>query len=144
MKVTKIFEFAAGHRLSGYNGKCFYPHGHNFKLKVTVTGQLDELGMIIDFSILKVIVERILDENFDHKMILKKDDPINQAIVEAFFKDRPISKRLNDAFYLVDYNPTAENMGLDLFNKIKDASPEVILSKITLYETDTSYAEITK
>ena len=144
MKITKIFNFEAGHRLSHYAGKCFYLHGHSYKLEVTVAGVLNKLGMIIDFGVLKDIVNKILDKNFDHKMIMKKDDLANQAVVKAFIPSGD-NFDVGYGFYLVDYNPTAENIGLDLFNKIKaDLKDGVILSKIVLYETETSYAEITK
>ena len=76
-------------------------------------------------------------------MILKRDDPVNQAFINAVVFKRYCS--MGDGFYLVDYNPTVENMVIDLFHKVKDVLPEgVTLEKIVLYETDTSFAEITR
>ena len=58
--------FSGGHHLREYPGNCEKPHGHNWKVKVTVrVSELDELGMGMDFKVLKQQVNALVDE-LDH------------------------------------------------------------------------------
>ena len=57
MIVLKEFEFDAAHYLPSYNGKCEHLHGHTYKLVVKVDGRPDMEGMVLDFSLLKKIVQ---------------------------------------------------------------------------------------
>ena len=122
LTVTKIFKFEAAHWLPFYDGACHNLHGHSYKLEVTVTGEVKEnvknpqCGMIIDFSVLKGIVEEKIIRRFDHS-------------------------NLNDFFS----NPTAENMVEYFAESINMALPtNIVLVSIKLWETDSSYAEITR
>lgn len=65
--VTKIFTFDAAHHLPFHKGKCKNLHGHTYKLEVTVGGELDENGLVIDFGDLKKIVSENIIEKYDHK-----------------------------------------------------------------------------
>jgi len=113
ISVTKIFTFDAAHRLNDYDGPCANIHGHTYKLEVTVgVHELDYQDMVIDFSRLKEIVENVVLERFDH----------------VFINDQ------------VNYNPTAENMALDIHHSLCAAGLNV--DKIRLWETPTSYAEV--
>ena len=61
MKVLKEFEFDAAHYLPSYNGKCEHLHGHTYRLVVMVDGRPDHEGMVLDFTLLKKLVqERVL------------------------------------------------------------------------------------
>lgn len=136
MKATRVFTFDSGHRLSNYEGKCKRLHGHTYKLEVTVEGDLDKLGMVMDFGDLKILFNDYIDSKFDHKMILKKGDALNEAIAKVLPKD-------DLSICWVDYNPTAENIASDIFNILKNALvSDVRLSGVKLYETPTSFAEI--
>lgn len=135
MKVTKVFNFCYGHRLSGYTGKCFNLHGHNGLLEVTLEGKLKQNGMVLDFGIIKQSVNKVLDEEFDHKTILKSDDPINTKLIRA-------CSDIIDSFRLVNYNPTAENMAIDIWNQVASKiASDIKVTKIKLYETPTSFVE---
>ena len=59
MKVSKEFTFDAAHYLTKYHGKCENLHGHTYRLRVTVEGNLDEEDMVMDFCELKELVEGI-------------------------------------------------------------------------------------
>jgi len=134
--VSKTFTFEAGHRLSNYAGKCRRLHGHSYILRLTVEGDLNDIGMVIDFGELKRFFNEIVDSKFDHRLILMGYDPFNKALSKALPKD-------DDSICWVDYNPTAENMVTDIFNMLKDELPTgVRLVGVKLYETPTSYAEI--
>jgi 6-pyruvoyltetrahydropterin/6-carboxytetrahydropterin synthase len=126
--VTKIIDFCYGHRLLNYDGKCKYLHGHNGRLEITVeSNRLDEKGMVIDFNIINKTVKTWIDSNMDHKMILSKQDPLI-----------PILKKAEQPMYIMEDNPTAENITKLIFNKVKSQGIDV--KEIRLWETPTSYA----
>lgn len=120
ISVTKTFEFEAAHHLPKYDGACKNLHGHSYKLEVEVTGDENNVTsfhqrMIIDFKILKQIVEEEIINKYDHA-------------------------NLNDFFF----TPTAENMAIFIFDKLSDKINhcKTFVSRVRLYETSTSYAEI--
>ena len=99
-RVTREIEFCYGHRLLNYDGKCKYLHGHNGRAIITLESEsLDDRGMVIDFSEIKKVVSDWIDENLDHRMILQHADPMV-----------PILREMNEPMYLIDTNPTAENI----------------------------------
>ena len=68
-EVTVEKSFAAGHYLRNYKGKCEKPHGHNYKVQVTLRGRdLDKAGLLLDFKDLKNVVGNVI-ERLDHQMI---------------------------------------------------------------------------
>jgi 6-pyruvoyltetrahydropterin/6-carboxytetrahydropterin synthase len=129
MQVTKIFTFAAGHRLLGYQGLCSNIHGHNYKLEVTVQDEIDTMGMVVDFKELKQRVNIALAK-YDHALILKKDDPLVETMKKADMR-----------VVVMEKNPTAENMLSDLIKSLP-ADCELNIVKLRLWETDTSFAEV--
>lgn len=66
MLVTKIFTFDAAHALTRYYGKCERMHGHTYRLEVTVEGEVDSNGLVIDFVLLKRLVKRHVLDHLDH------------------------------------------------------------------------------
>src|SRR5690606_38713747 len=94
--VTKRIDFCYGHRLLDYDGICKHPHGHNAVVEVDVrTDALDNRNMVVDFGDIKRIVRGWIDRELDHKMILRRDDPLV----------KPLSD-LGEPMFLVDDNPT--------------------------------------
>jgi len=80
MQVTKKFTFDSAHKLINYDGKCKNLHGHTYTLFVTVEGAVDKKsGMVIDFEIIKNIVNKNVIEIFDHAYI---NDVITQPTAE--------------------------------------------------------------
>ena len=69
-------EFAAAHALREYDGKCSRVHGHNYRVEVSVSGELDGSGMVLDFSLFKRVCGEVLDE-LDHRM-LNETPPFDQ------------------------------------------------------------------
>ena len=140
IRITKRFSFETGHALYGYDGKCRNVHGHSYKLYVTVIGRPIsdtthvKLGMVIDFSDLKVIVKNKIVDVFDHATVFNKNTPHVE-----------LAKELSDRGHnvlLVDYQPTSEMMIIDFANVIKQELPShVKLHSLKLQETDSSYAE---
>ena len=69
-RVTREIDFCYGHRLLNYDGKCKYLHGHNGRAVIAIEApQLDERGMVLDFSDIKDVVSHWIDENLDHRML---------------------------------------------------------------------------
>lgn len=127
------------HALYGHDGPCKNIHGHTYTLFVTLKGKIIEdkhnakNGMVIDFTDFKKIVKDNVIDFFDHSLVL------NAQTSHANFTD------LNENFekvQLVNYQPTCENLLIDILNKIKTQLPsEVTINSIKLEETPTSYAE---
>lgn len=69
MLVTKEFSFDSAHYLPDYHGKCENMHGHTYKLQVTVEGEVQPDGMVIDFVKLKEIVKNKVIDKLDHKIL---------------------------------------------------------------------------
>lgn len=98
--------FEAAHFIRGYAGKCARLHGHNWEVIAIVRGEkLDELGMLIDFKILKSELKKVLDE-FDHRF-------------------------LNELEPFTTENPTAENLARQIFNQL--AATEIFNGTTKLY-----------
>lgn len=139
VRVTKQFDFEMAHALWGYDGLCKNIHGHSYKLFVTVVGEpIDDQkaikeGMVIDFGDLKRIVKPMIVDKFDHSVVLNKNAP-----TEGLDKLTPMFDRI----YLLEYQPTCENMVIDFAMQIKEKLPDTIeLFSVRLYETATSFAE---
>ena len=127
-QVTREIDFCYGHRLMNYEGKCRHLHGHNGKAIITVEApKLDERGMVLDFSDIKQVVSTWIDENLDHRMILCKDDPVVAMLQE-----------IGEPLYLMDENPTAENIAKEIFDQTLQAGFPIIEAR--LWETPKCFA----
>lgn len=126
--VSRRAHFNAAHRLyrsdwsSEQNesifGKCNNPnyHGHNYELIVSVTGEVDPVtGYVLDVKTLKDFIKSEVEEAFDHKNLNL---------------DVPEFKTLN---------PTAENIVIVIYNKLKAVLDKKLDLKVTLYETPRNF-----
>ncbi len=127
-QVVKEIHFCYGHRLMNYNGKCAHPHGHNGKIEIELaSAALDSRGMVYDFGDIKEIIQKWVDHELDHKMILKKDDPLVKIL-----------KDLGEPYFLMDENPTAESLARLIFDYAK--TKKLPISRVTFWETPSSSA----
>ena len=127
-RVYKDIHFCYGHRLLNYDGKCAHPHGHNGKIVISLESKtLDKRGMVIDFGDIKDVVQKWVDEQLDHKMILRKDDELVKVL-----------KDLKEPYFLMDENPTAENLARLVFDFAK--SKKLPVKSVTFWETPSSSA----
>lgn len=130
-RVTRQIDFCYGHRLLQYDGKCKYLHGHNGRVVIALEApELDHRGMVLDFSDIKNVVSRWIDETLDHRMILHRDDPIVPALQAA-----------GEPLFLTDRNPTAENIARLIFDFAADHGFPV--AEVNLWETPNCYATYT-
>jgi 6-pyruvoyltetrahydropterin/6-carboxytetrahydropterin synthase len=129
-RVTKEIHFCYGHRLLGYAGKCRHLHGHNGKAVVTLeAAALDRLGMVVDFSEVKRVLGKWIDDSLDHRMLLHREDPVV-----------PELERQGEPLVLLDANPTAENIARVIFDHAAAVGLPVV--EVTLWETENSYATV--
>lgn len=127
-RVTRQIDFCYGHRLLNYEGKCKYLHGHNGRAVITIEAEkLDERGMVLDFSDIKLVVSRWIDENLDHRMILHRDDPVV-----------PMLQEMGEPIYLIDQNPTAETIARLIYEFT--ASQGFPIVEARLWETPNCFA----
>lgn len=109
MLISRRFEFDAGHRVFGHESKCAYLHGHRYVADVMFqSSELDALGRVIDFGILKESCGTWIDGQWDHALLLHPNDPIHGALMEAGEASRV--RLLHDPLRGDPLNPTAENM----------------------------------
>ena len=130
ISITKEFTFDAAHRLylgdrtpeenHAIFGKCCKIHGHTYLFRITVTGPLDDTGMIIHFSQLKSIVRELVINRYDHVMLNEIEE----------FRDVP---------------PTAEVMASHIYTRLKERlnTQGITVTSVVLYETPTSWATVT-
>ena len=127
-KVVKEIYFCYGHRLLNYDGRCAHPHGHNGKVEIELSSEkLDKRGMVFDFGDMKDIIQRWVDRKLDHKMILKKGDPLVKTLGD-----------LKEPYFEMGENPTAESLARLIFDYAK--SKKLPVSKVTFWETGNSSA----
>jgi len=126
--VTKRIDFCYGHRLLDYDGICKHPHGHNAVAEIEIAAaSLDARNMVADFSDIKRMVKRWVDRELDHRMILRHDDPLVEAL-----------RALGEPVYVVDSNPTVERIARLIYEvALAEGLP---VTKVTVWETPTSWA----
>jgi len=140
MKVTKIFKWHCSHLLTHHEGLCKNLHGHTYKLEVEVEGTTQKegrsRGMVIDFGDLKSVVNNYVVDKFDHALIINKSNL--EVIKFAQSQDWKLMQFPGET--------TAENMAEWIFTQLKNlkAHPDFKVIRVRLYETETSYAEVTK
>jgi 6-pyruvoyltetrahydropterin/6-carboxytetrahydropterin synthase len=119
-EVTVEDSFAAGHYLRNYKGKCENPHGHNYKVRITLAGQeLDRAGLLLDFKDLREVMRDVIDR-LDHQM-------------------------MNDLEPFTTVNPSAENLAKYFYDetnsKLRRATNgRVRVKDVTIWETDETTA----
>jgi 6-pyruvoyltetrahydropterin/6-carboxytetrahydropterin synthase len=139
--IYRVLEWDSGHRILGHETRCRHIHGHRYKAEVMVTApELDSLGRVIDFSVIKKEVGGWVDEAWDHNMLLNLDDPlvwIGEEYPELWQGKEP---------YLMKGNPTAENMAKVLFTVSQDLLSQynITVIRIRLYETPGCWADCSK
>jgi 6-pyruvoyltetrahydropterin/6-carboxytetrahydropterin synthase len=127
-RVTREIDFCYGHRLLNYDGKCRYLHGHNGTALISIeSDKLDHRGMVLDFSDIKRVVSGWIDDNLDHRMLLHRDDPFV-----------PVLKQHGEPVFLMDENPTAENIAKLIFEYTVSQGFPIV--QVDLWETPKCYA----
>jgi len=123
--VERYHDICAGHRVHGHESKCAHLHGHNYRIHFKCVAMppkaqqnqrnfigmqrkptqqnfdgLDQLGRVVDFSVVKATLCEWVEQNWDHKFLIWAQDPGRDALMALD----------PDGVVIVDFNPTAENM----------------------------------
>jgi 6-pyruvoyltetrahydropterin/6-carboxytetrahydropterin synthase len=136
IQAVRIIKFDAGHRVVNHESKCRTLHGHEYKAEVFAEGDLDALGRVIDFGVIKEKIGAWIDDNWDHTMIIySKDNDLEK--IKSCEGYKPV--------FVTDFNPTAENLAAYLLHtvcpeQLKDSG--VLVTKIKLWETSNCYVEV--
>ncbi|WP_103110871.1 6-carboxytetrahydropterin synthase QueD [Brevibacillus reuszeri] len=121
--VSKEFTFDAAHHLHAYEGKCKNLHGHTYKVVFGISGQPDEIGLVIDFGDIKQIWKEHIEVYLDHRYLNEMLPPMNttaENMVVWIFEQ--MENQLQSETYRNRYN-------------------EARVEFVRLFETPTSYAE---
>lgn len=126
--VTKRIDFCYGHRLMDYDGVCRHLHGHNAMVEIDIQADvLDARNMVVDFSDVKRLVKAWIDRELDHKMILRRDDPMVDVL-----------KAQGEPLFLLDSNPTAERLAQLIYDQARALGFNVVA--VRFWETPSSAA----
>ena len=128
VKVSRKAHFNAAHRLHRKDwdnekndavfGKCNNPnyHGHNYELIVSLTGEIDkETGFVMDMKVLKDLIKEHVEDALDHKNL-------NVEVAE-----------------FTDLNPTAENIAVVIWNRLRPHIDKKLKLEVQLYETPRNF-----
>ncbi len=134
ISVRRIHDFSAGHRVVGHEHRCRFLHGHNYRVTFECTApELDALGRVIDFSVLKERLCLWLEDNWDHRTLLWEEDELIAAL-----------EVVAESVVTVPFNPTAENMAEHLLRVVGPKQLEgtdVTLTRVVVEETRKCSAE---
>lgn len=110
--AERYHDISCGHRVVGHEGKCRFLHGHNYRIHFTVAAQeLDEIGRVVDFSVIKSTLCEWLEEQFDHKFLIWEQDELLEQL-------RSIA---GESLVVVPFNPTAEHIARYLVETVGPA-----------------------
>jgi 6-pyruvoyltetrahydropterin/6-carboxytetrahydropterin synthase len=143
LSLLRSLRFCAGHRLLGHEGRCAYLHGHNYRVEVEVEAagggtEVDAVGRVVDFSLIKRRLLGWLDDHWDHAFILWEEDATALAAVRLAEPTK---------YFLLPWNPTAENMARYLLEVVAPhvlADLGVIARRVAVWETEESCAIATR
>jgi 6-pyruvoyltetrahydropterin/6-carboxytetrahydropterin synthase len=140
LKITKAIEWDMGHRVPNHKHKCRNPHGHRYRLEMTVLGQVSEEkgssqeGMVHDFGDIKQHLHDKVYNILDHCFLASEED--------AIFAPLAHDKALDLKIVLVPFIPTAENILVWCYERlIQDFPQHLSIVRLRLFETPTSFAE---
>lgn len=134
--ATRIIEWDAGHRLLRHESKCAHVHGHRYRAEVTVEAkELDVVGRVVDFGVIKELVGGWVDQNWDHAFVVGNEDvEMKRFLVENHQKH-----------YTLFTEPTAENMALVLLDLATLLLPqELTVTRVRIWETPNCYVDATR
>ncbi len=142
MKISRIFEFDAGHRIPNHNSECRNLHGHRYKLELTLQGKVlntqgeSHEGMVLDFADIKKITNKIVDQ-VDHSFFVYESD--TQML--------DFLKTTDSKYTVLTAIPTVENIAKFLLENLKPNfektyNDSLIIKKIKLWETPNCFVTL--
>jgi 6-pyruvoyltetrahydropterin/6-carboxytetrahydropterin synthase len=139
LSLIRQLKFCAGHRLYRHESRCAFFHGHNYRVDIEVAAagggaEVDSVGRVVDFSLIKQRMLGWLDQNWDHAFLIYEEDENALAAIRMVEPTK---------YFVMPHNPTAENMARYLLevvapNVLGDLG--VVARRVAVWETDESCA----
>ena len=134
LSLVRHLSFCAGHRLHGHEGRCAFLNGHNYRVDIEVEAEgggtaVDDVGRVVDFSLIKKRMHGWLDEHWDHAFLVFEKDETTLAAVRIAEPTK---------YFVMPWNPTAENMARYLLEAVAPhvlAGLGVVARRVSLWET---------
>jgi len=142
LSLVRQLKFCAGHRLYRHESKCAFFHGHNYRVDIEVVAagggsEVDSVGRIVDFSLIKQRMLAWLDAHWDHAFLIFEADTNALAAIRMVEPTK---------YFVMPYNPTAENMARYLLEVVAPgvlSDLGVLARRVVVWETDESCAVAT-
>ncbi len=131
MKIAKEFKWEMGHRLPFNKNKCKNLHGHTYKMRLELEGEIQEDGMVIDYYDVTTALAPLIEE-LDHSVMVWKEDT---ELLEAL-------QKLGTKINVVPFQSTAENICLFFLDKVKESfsGKNIKRARVWVFETEDTYA----
>ena len=139
--AERYHDISTGHRVVGHENKCRHLHGHNYRIHfVCEAAELDTVGRVIDFGVIKEKLCMWVENHWDHKFLAFEQDPIIKEIYDVLGSDQKgePSGLFGESIVFTPFNPTAENMAQHLVEFIGPqqlAGTGVTLVSVRIEET---------
>jgi 6-pyruvoyltetrahydropterin/6-carboxytetrahydropterin synthase len=133
---TRIFGIDVGHRVMRHESKCAHVHGHRYGIEVTCSApQLDAVGRVIDFGVVKELVGSWLDDTLDHGYAHHPDDPVGEYLRTMGQRTFAMPPEYGE--------PTAENLARLVGTVAGEllAGDGIEVTHVRIYETPNCYAD---
>ena len=139
--ITKRIEWDMGHRVPNHKSKCRNPHGHRYRMELTVSGLINKNsgdsseGMVIDFGDIKKIIMEQIHDVLDHGFMVYEKDHLLLRLFET---------NTEEPFKIikVPFIPTVENVSHWCYQQLNSCLPKNIsITNLRLYETPNSWAD---
>lgn len=136
IRATRRYEIDAGHRLARHGGKCGFLHGHRYAIEATVSGEVDGVGVVLDFSAIKDALASVLS-CWDHAVVLEAGDPLVDLLSGA-----------GQRVVVVPFAPSAENIAAHVAGELARtlSAPawgggSLAVENVRVWETPTCFAD---
>lgn len=139
IKASRYHDISTGHRVVGHENKCRHLHGHNYRIHFHCeAAELDKVGRVIDFGVIKEKLCMWVEEHWDHKFLAWTKDTLITAVRQSALTQPEDTTMLFDSIVFVPFNPTAENMArylVDVIGPMKLVGTGVVLVEVVIEET---------
>lgn len=150
MQVSKEVQFDAGHRVARHGGKCSSPHGHRYRVVLTVQGPIvddddrGDFGMVMDFGAIKEFLTRDIHDVLDHAFIVEASDIVMRQCLEN--GDDRVREQGDQGWRIVvvPFTPTAEELARHIAALATNALDGMVVTRVDVWETPTSVATWTR
>lgn len=144
IQAVRYHDISTGHRVCGHENKCRHIHGHNYRVHFYCEAeQLDSVGRVVDFGVIKERLCMWLEDNWDHKFLHWENDLILVGLARLASEETKQWGNVNydnfiESLVELPFNPTAENMAqylLDVVGPQQLDGTGVKLVKVVIEET---------